>query len=177
MYLIFLPWDIRRIRTGAEVPPRLPWQPLIILIAFTLFCVGRWRTLLFFLSSRRERETDFVIYFSNTIQHKKSKEKQWFMPSLKLLKTWVYNENTNRCLVVKSRGVVAMVSDGREGSWLFKLSGSVHVETHKWTAMLAAVCLCTALWRSAGRLLLWLSPTALEIGIARCLATRRGKVG
>lgn len=56
------------------------------------------------------------------------KEKQRFMPSTKLLKTWVYNENTNRCLVVKSRGVVAMVSDGREGSSLFKLSGSIRVE-------------------------------------------------
>lgn len=51
------------------------------------------------------------------------------MTRLKLSKTWVYNESTNRCLVVKSRGVVAMASDDREGSSLFKLSSSVHLET------------------------------------------------
>lgn len=50
------------------------------------------------------------------------------MPICKLLKAGVYNENTNRCLAVESRAVVAMESDGREGSSLFKLSGSKHVE-------------------------------------------------
>lgn len=50
------------------------------------------------------------------------------MPICKLLKTGVYNENTNRCSAVESRGVVAMESDGREGSSLCKLSGSKHVE-------------------------------------------------
>lgn len=50
------------------------------------------------------------------------------MPIPKLLKTRVYSENTDRCLVVESRGVVAMESDGREGSSLFKHSGSEHVE-------------------------------------------------
>lgn len=32
------------------------------------------------------------------------------MPIPKLLKTGVYNESTNRCLVVERRGVVAMES-------------------------------------------------------------------
>lgn len=96
------------------------------------------------------------------------------MPIPKLLKTWVYNENTNRCLVVESRGVVAMESDGKEGSSLFKLSGSEHAEPTSgqqcWQTFISAQ-------HFEGLHGGYCCDPALETGTARCSTARGGQGG
>lgn len=59
--------------SGAEVPCRLPWQPVIILFVVTLFCIGVGGLCCFSKQQKRQRERFF--YFSNIVQYKKLKRK------------------------------------------------------------------------------------------------------